>query len=97
MFSLFSNFDFLEMFFYKRDVSIRAPVPFGLRRNHPIFHRPRSQIQTPQLSEADMAEEVAEYGSWVSPISSDLLVQKSISLKEVRIDPLDKGRALLFD
>ncbi|KXJ24748.1 hypothetical protein AC249_AIPGENE21105 [Exaiptasia diaphana] len=38
-----------------------------------------------------MTEKLAEYGSWVSPISSDLLVQKSISLQEIRIDPLDKG------
>lgn len=45
---------------------------------------------------ADQAVQFAEYGSWVSPISSDLLVQKSITLKEVRIDSRDKGRIGVF-
>lgn len=41
-----------------------------------------------------MAEQVSEYGSWVSPISSDLVIKESISLREVRLDPLDKGKRL---
>ena len=41
--------------------------------------------------------QVGEYGSWVSPISSDLVTQKSISLKEVRVDPLDEGKATRND
>uniref|UniRef100_A0A6P8I3Q6 Uncharacterized protein LOC116297910 n=1 Tax=Actinia tenebrosa TaxID=6105 RepID=A0A6P8I3Q6_ACTTE len=38
-----------------------------------------------------MAKQVSPYGSWVSPISSDLVIKESLSLREVRLDPLDKG------
>lgn len=34
----------------------------------------------------------APYGSWVSPINSDLVVEDSISVKEVKVDPFQKGR-----
>lgn len=34
-----------------------------------------------------MAVVIAPYGSWESPISSDVVIEKSVSLKEVKVDP----------
>ena len=50
----------------------------------------------------DGARKIAPYGSWKSPITSDLIVARSITLSEVRLDgsniywlegrPLEQGR-----
>ena len=34
---------------------------------------------------------VAPYGAWESPITSDVVVQKAISLEKVSVDPFDEG------
>ena len=45
------------------------------------------------LLESDMAEKTkARYGSWVSPITSDNVVEQAISFSKISIDPFDKGR-----
>ena len=38
-----------------------------------------------------MAGSTAPYGSWVSPIDSDVVIKESRSLMEVRIDPFQEG------
>ena len=43
-----------------------------------------------------MAAFTAPYGSWVSPITSDVVVKESISLMEVRIDPFQEGRIIIY-
>lgn len=40
----------------------------------------------------NMAVTSAPYGSWVSPITSDVVVKESISLMEVKVDPFQEGR-----
>lgn len=42
-----------------------------------------------------MAATTAPYGSWVSPITSDVVIKESISLMEVRIDPFQEGRTII--
>lgn len=42
-----------------------------------------------------MAGTTAPYGSWVSPITSDVVIKESISLMEVRIDPFQEGRIII--
>lgn len=39
-----------------------------------------------------MAATRATYGSWVSPISSDVVIKESISLMEVCVDPFQEGK-----
>ncbi|KAJ7390824.1 hypothetical protein OS493_022383 [Desmophyllum pertusum] len=39
-----------------------------------------------------MAATTAPYGSWVSPITSDVVIKESISLMEVRIDPFQADK-----
>ena len=39
-----------------------------------------------------MATIIAPYGSWKSPITSDVVIEESISLMEVKIDPFQEGR-----
>lgn len=43
----------------------------------------------------NMAAATAPYGSWVSPITSDVVIKESISLMEVRIDPFQEGRTII--
>lgn len=38
-----------------------------------------------------MAATTAPYGSWVSPITSDVVVKESISIMDVSIDPFQEG------
>lgn len=42
-----------------------------------------------------MAGSTAPYGSWVSPISSDVVIKESRSLMEVRIDPFQEGKRVI--
>ena len=44
-----------------------------------------------------MAAITAPYGSWVSPITSDVVIKESISVMDVNIDPFQEGRILLKD
>ena len=37
---------------------------------------------------------IAPYGSWESPISSDVVIEKSVSLKEVKVDPFQEGKKM---
>ena len=41
-----------------------------------------------------MALTIAPYGSWESPISSDVVIEKSVSLKEVKVDPFQEGKKM---
>ena len=41
-----------------------------------------------------MAPTPATYGSWKSPITVDVVVNQSISFKEVRVDPFEEGKSL---
>ena len=41
---------------------------------------------------AEIPAQESVYGSWKSPITSDLIVQQSVQLKDVNIDPLDPGK-----
>jgi len=53
----------------------------------------RADLISGSLFEAgNMAVTCAPYGSWVSPITSDVVVKESISLMEVRVDPFQEGR-----
>ena len=44
-----------------------------------------------------MAAITAPYGSWVSPITSDVVIKESISVMDVSVDPFQEGRILLKD
>lgn len=37
---------------------------------------------------------IAPYGSWESPISSDVVIKKSVSFKEVKVDPFQEGKKM---
>lgn len=39
-----------------------------------------------------MATAIATYGSWRSPITSEVVIEESITLMEVKIDPFQEGR-----
>jgi len=41
-----------------------------------------------------MAATIAPYGSWVSPITSDVVIKESISVIDVSIDPFQEGRVI---
>ena len=41
-----------------------------------------------------MAVVIAPYGSWESPISSDVVIEKSVSFKEVKVDPFQEGKKM---
>ena len=45
-----------------------------------------------------MARNIQEgvYGSWKSPITSDLIVQSSVGLRDIRLDPFDEGTSHSF-
>lgn len=36
----------------------------------------------------------APYGSWESDISSDVVIKKSVSFKEVKVDPFQEGKKM---
>ena len=40
---------------------------------------------------ANGKRESAVYGAWKSPITSDLIVQSSIGLRNVKLDPFGEG------
>lgn len=42
-----------------------------------------------------MAATTAEYGSWRSPITSDVVIKESISVMDVSIDPFQEGRIII--
>ena len=44
-----------------------------------------------------MAATTAPYGSWVSPITSDVVVKESISIMDVSIDPFQEGIIIIKD
>ena len=43
-----------------------------------------------------MAATTAPYGSWVSPITSDVVVKESISVMDVSIDPFQEGIIIII-
>ncbi|EDO44040.1 predicted protein [Nematostella vectensis] len=40
---------------------------------------------------ASTTKNTAPYGSWISPITSDLVIKEAIGLSEVRVDPFEPG------
>ena len=59
-------------------------------------HSRTAVSSTPLLRRSNMADNpkvrVAPYGSWVSPITGELVTKKEVKLSGMKVDPTDPGK-----